>query len=223
MRKQSEDIDMQNCAVEFKNTGVTKVSAALDKAQCDLIANYVRLKALSKVKIRSGQDPLSGIHREYADPLFETLMEQLRPQVEAATGLSLWSTLSFCYHYTHGNVLNPHTDRNSCEIVAGLCIGADPQFVANKQSWPLHLKDSPPIDINFGDMLIFRGSDIEHWRERFTGVWFVSAILGYVDQNGPHAYLKYDQRKALGHKHIGMTRWYMGVLKQKLRSTLLQR
>lgn len=204
----------------FQMHGVVKVPEALDRNTCDLLTNYIRLKAKSKRNVRKGNDPLSGVHREYGDPMMETLLSQFTPIVEQATGLRLWPTLSFCYHYTNGNILAPHKDRSSCEIVAGLCLGADPDFISSNKSWPLQISGVDNIDLDYGDMIIFRGHSMEHWRDRFNGQWFVSAILGYVDQNGPYAFQKFDQRAMLGVKHVGMTAWYLGVLKAKLRTMI---
>lgn len=204
----------------FKTHGVVKVPSVLDSNTCDLLTNYIRLKAITKRKVRNGNDPLSGVHREYGDPMMETLLSRFTPVVEQATGLQLWPTLSFCYHYTNGNILTPHTDRSSCEIVAGLCLGADQEFRDNNKSWPLQIAGVENIELDYGDMLIFRGHKMQHWRDRFNGQWFVSAILGYVDQNGPYAFQKFDQRAHLGAKHVGMTTWYLGVLKDKLRTII---
>jgi hypothetical protein len=206
----------QDLVAHFQQHGFVKVPAVLDPDLCELISSYLRLKASTKVKVRRGNDPLSGIHREYADPLMETLLSQYLPIVEQATGLALWPTLSFSYHYVNGNVLQPHKDRECCEIVAGLCIGADEKYKHTNKPWPLQIKGVNTIDLNYGDMLIFKGHTMEHWRDVFTGEWFVSAIFGYVDQNGPYAYQKFDQRKALGHKHIGMLAWMLGLLKARL-------
>lgn len=209
--------------MDFKTCGVTKLSGVLDLATCADLSKYICQQATQNSQIRKGGDPLAGVHRAYADPRFEKLLIQLLPLVEKATGLELWPTLSFCYHYTHGNVLTPHKDRSSCEIVAGICIGADPEYQQQAKTWPLLLKDMPEVDLNYGDMLIFRGHQTEHWREQFTGQWFVSAILGYVDKNGPFAFQKYDQRSELGAKHVGMTAWYWGVLRAKLKAILQDR
>lgn len=211
---------MNSYAQEFQSHGITRIPNVLDASTCALLSNYIRLKARTRRNIRKGTDPLSGVHREYADPLFETLLDQLTPTFEHATGLDLWPTLSFCYHYATGNALHPHKDRSSCEIVAGLCIGADPEFVAQNGTWPLQIMGANNLDLNFGDALVFRGHTMQHWRDVFAGKWFVSAILGYVDKNGPYAFQKFDQRKQLGLAHVGMTAWYLGVLRAKLRSIL---
>lgn len=182
---------------------------------CALLSDYARLKARIRPHIRKRGDPLAFIHREYADPMMEVMLEKLTPHVEKATGLSLWPTLSFYYAYRQGNQLKPHKDRSSCEYVAGLCIGVDEAYQKKEGSWPLVIEvGGEPIVLKLqaGDLVIFKGNEIKHWREPFTGQWFISAIFGYVNKIGPYAFQKYDQRKSLGKQHVGMLRWSLSCL-----------
>ena len=68
-----------------------------------------------------------------------------------------------------GHVLERHKDRLSCEVSTTLNLGGDP--------WPIYLEPSGRegmkglrVDLNPGDMLIYRGMDLEHWREPFQGM-----------------------------------------------------
>jgi len=213
----------QDNAKKFQKQGYIQVKSAISKEVCENLSAYARTKAKAKPNIKKGRDPLAHIHREYGDDKFEALLEELKPRIEKETGLSLWPTLSFYYVYGRGNQLNPHKDRESCEIVAGICLGSDPAFQEQTGNWPLILDvqgKAAPMDLGFGDMVIFRGNEMEHWRDSFDGDWFVSIILGYVDKNGPHAYQKYDQRTALGKPHVGMFTWMWGRLRGRLRNKL---
>ncbi|MFI4918104.1 MAG: hypothetical protein ACHP65_00950 [Legionellales bacterium] len=203
--------------------GYIIVKNVLSQEVLELVSAYAQFRASTHSKIRKGKDPLAYIHREYGDALMDMLLEKLRPQVEQATGLELWPTLSFYYTYKNGNQLLAHKDRNSCQIVAGLCIGADNEFIKSKGGWPLFIKHqgtSIPIVLDYGDMLVFKGHETEHWREPFTGDWFVSAIFGYVEKNGPFAFQKYDQRKMLGKPHVGMFNWLYGCVKNRISNKL---
>ena len=194
----------------------------ISKEECKLISDYARLKAKVHYRTRK-KDLLANVHREYADPLMEVLLERLRPIVEEATGLELWPTLSFYYSYRTGNQLAKHRDRASCEIVAGLCLGADEDFKKKQGVWPLIIEEEgQPHEalLEEGDIVIFKGHETIHWREPYQGKWFVSAIFAYVDKKGPYSFLKYDQRNQLGEKHIGMFRWSFGLLKNYIRSKL---
>ena len=194
------------------------IKHVLSKEVCELLGTYANFKASMKPNIR--KDRLENVHREYGDSMMEMLLAQLTPLIEKATGLELWPTLSFYYVYKRGTRLEKHNDRSSCQIVAGLCIDADEEFKNNNGKWPLilNLNGQPEsISLDFGDMVIFKGHETEHWRENFTGSWFVSAIFGYVDKHGPFAFQKFDQRKSLGRPHIGMFNWSFGSLKNQLK------
>ena len=208
----------------LNETNYLIIKQAISPELCELISRYAQLKASTHPNIK--KDKLKNTHREYGDPLMETLLEQLTPAIEEATALALWPTLSFYYTYKNGSQLEKHTDRSSCQIVAGLCIGADEAFINNKGTWPLIFNlngKAESVALEFGDIVIFRGYEIEHWREAFTGAWFISAIFGFVEKNGPFAFQKFDQRRALGMPHVGMIRWFYGYLKNKLRFNCVAR
>ena len=195
------------------------IKNVINDDNCNLLVDYALFKAKSRPNIKKNLDPLDNVHREYGDTLMELLLEKLTPVVEQALGKALWPTLSFYYVYSKGNELLKHKDRSSCQIVAGLCLGADEDYKKSQASWPLMLNINnrvEPIHLDYGDLLIFQGATTEHWRETFTGDWFVSAIFGYVEKNGPFSFQKFDQRSALGKPHIGMFHWALGCLKNKV-------
>jgi hypothetical protein len=47
-------------------------------------------------------------------------------------------------------------------------------------------------------MVVYKGMELLHWREEYTGIEQIQTFLHYVDQNGPHASYNFDQRKMLG-------------------------
>jgi hypothetical protein len=52
-----------------------------------------------------------------------------------------------------------------------------------------------------GDLVIYRGCEVEHWREEFIapeGSYHIQVFLHYVDANGPYADYKYDRRPSIG-------------------------
>jgi hypothetical protein len=206
--------------INFDQQNHVVIKNVLSKDACALLADYAKFQADRKPNIRRKGDPLANIHRAYGDPLMESLLIKFTPIIEQAIGRALWPTLSFYYTYKNGNQLAKHKDRSSCEFVAGLCMGMDAAYKAREGNWPLVLNvngQPEPISLEEGDLLIFKGHETEHWREVFTGQWFVSAIFAYVDKEGPFAFQKFDQRKRLGAPHVGMIRWSLGCLKQSIR------
>lgn len=211
---------MSHPKVHASATNYYIIPQAVSPDICQLLAEYVRLKAANKPCVRK-HDALSGTHRTYGDPLMETLLARLLPVVEKTVQKSLWPTLSFCYLYQQGHQLTPHTDRSSCEWVASLCIGFAKTAEEGAGQWPLIVQswhgEAQPVTLEVGDLVVFRGVDTLHWREPYQGLWYVSAIFAYVEKEGPYAYHKFDQRKRLGMPHIGMLRWSLGIFKASIK------
>jgi hypothetical protein len=66
-----------------------------------------------------------------------------------------------------------------------------------------------------GDMAIYRGCDLDHWREVFVGSdtdWHVQGFFHYVDVNGPYANFKFDERTSIGEKKNKNTKPYIQYL-----------
>jgi hypothetical protein len=126
---------MPNPSLSFDQKKYIVLKNLLSKENCILLSDYARFQANLHPNVKRKGDPLAHIHRVYGDPLMEVLLEKLTPFIEEATGLALWPTLSFYYTYKHGNQLLPHKDRSSCQIVVGLCIGADEAFMTTGDSW----------------------------------------------------------------------------------------
>lgn len=132
----------------------------------------------------------------YGDALMESLLDLLCPSVEQMSGLRLYPTYSYFRVYKKGDVLEAHRDRPSCEISMTVTLG----FEATDR-WPIcfsHEGKATQAELDPGDAIIYRGCELNHWREQFTGEYQAQVFLHYVDQNGPHAEWKYDKRPMLG-------------------------
>ena len=132
-------------------------------------------------------DPqIPGAYSKYADWVMETLLMFMIPIMKAKTGMDLIPTYSYTRLYEKGNTLHRHKDRPSCEISTTLHLGGD--------EWPIFLDPSKAsnakgiqIDLKQGDMLIYAGCELEHWREPFEGNVCSQVFLHYNHANGPFA------------------------------------
>lgn len=155
---------------------------------------YVQTRADSHA-LSAGDHDVPGAACAYADTVMEHVLERLRPQMEALTGLQLHPTYSYLRLYRHGDSLDPHTDREACEISLSVNLGQDPP-----SAWPLWIRgaDGPvAVDLQPGDALLYRGIEREHWREPYDGGRLGQVFLHYVDQAGPYAAWRFDKRDAL--------------------------
>ena len=150
-------------------------------------------------------------YAKYADRVMETLLVDTIKVMQKKTGLKLIPTYSYCRLYRTGNILKRHKDRPSCEISTSLNLGGDP--------WPIlidptgsdnvideykniHKPGAPKgVEVNLkpGDMLIYSGCELEHWREPFKGKLCGQVFLHYNHADGQFAKSNlYDKRPMLG-------------------------
>ena len=137
-------------------------------------------------------------YSHYADFAMETLLKRLKPMMEELTNKNLYENYSYARIYKYGDILYRHTDRFSCEISTTLNLGGDP--------WPIYLdptggsgNEGVEVNLRPGDMLVYRGNILEHWRYAFTGTNCVQAFLHYNDVKTEGAEEnKYDKRPFLG-------------------------
>jgi hypothetical protein len=147
------------------------------------------------------QSPMS--YSCYADDLMDTLLELSVPTIEKYTGLELSPTYSYWRFYQKGEVLERHRDRPSCEISTTLCLGYNTSNLeGDENNWPMFVedKDDPniglPIYLEPGDIIIYKGCEVDHWREKFQGLNHAQVFLHLNDKNGPYKNL-YDGRPLL--------------------------
>ena len=150
-------------------------------------------------------------YSHYADQVMETLLVKMLPVMAKETGLDLVPTYSYARIYKNGDILKRHKDRPSCEISTTLNLGGDP--------WPIfidgtgadtvideykniHKPNAPAgtkVLLEVGDMLVYSGCELEHWREPFEGQVCGQVFLHYNHRNGPFAEKnKFDKRPMLG-------------------------
>ena len=126
----------------------------------------------------------------YGDPAFDTLLMKVLPVMREQTGLDVLPTYSYARVYKKGDILKRHKDRPSCEISTTLNLGGD--------SWPIFL-EGKQVDLDVGDMLIYEGCKLEHWREAFEGENCGQVFLHYNDVNGQFKDINiFDGRDKLG-------------------------
>ena len=183
----------------FQTAGYKKVDGLVDEKTIKTVSQYFENKInrgewAVKSEIKPEEASKLGY---YADPLIEVLLEQCRPAMEQHTGLSLEPTYSFSRVYQGGEELTPHTDRPSCEVSATINVACTGDV------WPIWMQyeDKDPVKcmLEPGDAVIYRGSEVTHWRRKLPkGQINVQFMLHYVDKNGSHTEYKFDKREALG-------------------------
>jgi hypothetical protein len=157
-----------------------------------------------------GDAQVENAYSHYADFVMETLLMKVLPIMMKETELDLFPTYSYARIYEKSSILKRHKDRPSCEISTTLNLGGD--------SWPIFIEpdknkgkkindvyvsentEGVEVVLHPGDMLIYKGNELEHWRNTFEGNLCAQVFLHYNDANGPFKTI-YDNRPLLGLPH----------------------
>ena len=159
-------------------------------------------------------DQIPNTFARYGDPVFETLLMKLLPTMRKITQRNLIPCYAYGRLYKKGDELVRHFDRPSCEMSCTIHLGGNPWKIfmdpsgksGVKKTINEHkviLKKKPPKGISIilkpGDMLVYCGQAMEHWREPFKGEVHAQVFLHYNDQEGPHGQKNlFDGRRLLG-------------------------
>ena len=194
---------------ELANFGYNYLLLKRDAVKCMQDANYISKFTPGFGKWNDGQVP--NTYACYSDMFMETLMMKVLPVMQERTEMTLIPTYSYTRIYKKGDILKRHKDRPSCEIFTTLYLGGDPwtifldptgQKTVINEYKQIHKPNAPkgiPITLEVGDMLVYSGCELEHWREPFEGEHGAQVFLHYNNIDGPFGTQnKFDKRPMLG-------------------------
>jgi hypothetical protein len=186
----------------FQKQGYVVVKNFISKEMGKHLFEYLKLYEYTQIlqnnekTFELDEQVLGSFALGHGDLVFDSLMKTMKPKMEYCTGLDLFPTYTYTRLYKPGNELKIHRDRPSCEISITLKLSDTGWY-----NWPIWMVDSP-YDLNDGDGVIYRGCDLDHWREPCEGYEdyrMGQVFMHYVDKNGPHTEWKYDKREHMEH------------------------
>ena len=156
----------------------------------------------------------------YGDVAMDILLPRVQPILEKKLKLKLYPTYTYARIYKKGDVLERHKDRPSCEISATMFLGGD--------AWPIYLEPNSNLGgrpsvvgeytpskskgievmLKEGDILIYKGCEMEHWRKKFKGKDCVQVFLHYNNVDGilGHGLFNLHDNRP----HLGLPAWFKG-------------
>jgi len=203
----------------FKKNKYAIIKKAIDKDLALFLYNYILMKkqvydTCLKVRYISPFETLLGFYEAkdqqiphtysfYSDIAMETLMLKCQPIMEKTTGLKLYPAYTYGRVYKKGDILKRHKDRFSCEISTTMNLGGDDWSIFLEPSGEEN-KKGIKVDLKPGDMLVYRGCDLEHWREKFKGKCNVQVFLHYNNTKTRFAKDNIFDRRL----HLGLPNWF---------------
>ena len=184
---------------EFEKKKYVKIERFINEEISSLLNNYcvanfvVKPSMIHEDLLRAENDN-SKTHTVQSDLLMDTFLFTYKDKIEEITGLELCPSYSFYRVYKTGDLLKRHIDRPACEISATLTLGFDlGDLSEDEYNWGIFM-NGKEVKMNSGDLVIYRGFEVEHHREQFKGAYQAQVFLHYTDKNGPfYPEFKYDQ------------------------------
>ena len=217
--------------MNFKKNKYTVIRQAISKDLAAFVANYFMMQKQVYDTCRNARyiSPFENIigsyagrdeqipetYCQYSNIAMETLMLKCQPEMEKVTGLKLDPNYTYARIYKKGDELKRHKDRFSCEISTTMNLAGD--------DWPIYLSPNEnvgipdgkkitteskakgiKVDLKPGDMLVYRGMELEHWRNKFRGKECIQVFLHYNNRKTPGAKDNmFDKRP-----HLGLPSWF---------------
>jgi len=178
---------------DFERCGHAVVRGVVPAATLQMLRAYCLNYAKSEMAKTDAFVP--GAPSGYGHPCMERLLQQFLPVVEAVTSRTLFPTYSYFRVYRQGDVLRRHVDRPACEISFSVCLG-----YTGVDDWPLWVSGPEGVtaaSLRPGDGVVYKGIEIEHWRDPLAGESAAQVFLHYVDRDGPYAEWRFDKRAGL--------------------------
>ena len=191
---------------DFVTNGYAVARGIIEPQTCRVLAEQFRMHRRCSYFYRNaplehvrafedGQVPYSIPH--YGFYAFEALMVEMQPAMEIVIGKKLHPCYTYARIMYAGADMKVHKDRPSCQFSTTACIDYDV-----KDPYPIYIKNyagkTSAVTLAPGDMLVYHGTDLEHWREEYTGREHIQAFLHYVDARGKYKDYRYDHRPMLG-------------------------
>ena len=197
----------------FIKDGYEIVKGAISKEVANLSYDYLKLKSkcvnyyyenkfLDKEKDvwywgGFGDDLVSSenTYFTYSDIFLETIMSKIHTIMEEKTNLNLLPTFSYARIYKLGNQMHKHKDGNIGKVTSTMNLGG--------AIYPIYITDTKknePIKIELepGDMLIYKGEEFEHYRLKLEEEECAQAFFLYVPATQENLKYLFDGRPHMG-------------------------
>lgn len=187
-----------NYETQYETQGFIHIRQFIPQFMVEYFREYLHtLKINNKLELGDAQVPESDCL--YGDPAFDTFMLMSTNFISKIVNKKLLPAYTYARIYHNGAELLPHLDREQCEHSVTLSLGGEYDSI-----WPIWAKhpekhDNPiMIDLYPGDVMIYKGTEIYHWRDKFLGKSQYQLFMHFVDNDGKYADQLYDTRPYIG-------------------------
>jgi len=192
--------------LEFEQNGYTVCRKFIKEEHIELLQNYFFIKYKNllydeqlQLKFRRVNDVIcNAIDGLLVDPIVESMLLLYGQKVSNFLKVDLFPTYTSTRIYEKGNILSPHKDRPACEISLSC-----PILISDNLPSTLFLKHNnttSSANLFPGDVVFYKGYEVEHWREPLNSDFLIQMFLHYVQKDGKFKNLALDKRHFIGYR-----------------------
>ena len=138
--------------------------------------------------------PIDNAYDYYNQPEQVAILSEKVSELNELLGRKVLPAYSFTRQYGKGSVLFRHTDRPSCEVSLSIHLYGD-------EPWAFGIRDKDgeecEVILNPGDAILYDAPNAEHWREEYTGEFYIQTFHHYVLLGGENEDLFFDNNDDL--------------------------
>lgn len=154
----------------------------------------------------SPKDSLNKSQANYCTPMAVSLHRWLKNKLDNVIDMGLRETYSYTRKYERGAYLRAHTDRPSCEISVTICLDYQTDDNAPWKIWvqndgnyvdmrdmdevfeisqglPHRQRRGIPITLEPGDVLLYQGPNVIHWRDYLVGEYSYHMFMHFFSED----------------------------------------
>jgi hypothetical protein len=165
----------------------------------EFIQDYFSMK-INAGDVSFEDQQVVGSYEWYSDTLTETILQNSCEAISKKIGIPIVPSYSFTRLYMKGDELTKHIDRASCEISATLSLGYSKDNYMNPIYFSKYSDERNVEEIILypGDLCVYKGCSLYHWRPPIQNKWLLQTFLHFVNAEGEYKHKIYDERPYLG-------------------------
>ena len=159
------------------------------------------------ITFNSPKNSIGKSYGAYCSPWGVALNRYLCDKLIGVLDIDLRETYSYTRKYERGAYLSSHRDRPACEISTTVCLDYQTDdgkpwviWVDNSKNWvdhdvtytmqeqtqgiPNRQRESTPISLEVGDVLVYQGPNVAHWRDYLIGDYSYHIFCHFFNAEG---------------------------------------
>ena len=151
-------------------------------------------KFVSTDGIPTNENITNNAYDYYNRPEQVALLSEKVSEINTIFDRKVIPSFSYIRQYECGASLSKHVDRSSCEVSLSIHLYGDKEW-----AFSIEDKEGDPVEVYLqpGDAVIYDAHNAQHWREEYTGEFYIQSFHFYVLLDGDNESHLFDNNHDL--------------------------